>query len=207
MTQPPSIHYQQAKFLISAEKFSQCTNDEGAEVAFAGRSNVGKSSVINALTRQTKLARVSKTPGRTQLINFFSLNEQQRLVDLPGYGYAKVPAAMRERWKKELNKYFERRESLRGLVIIMDIRHPLTPFDLSMIDYAETCQIPTQIILNKADKFKFGAAKSILLKVNQQLAARTLEYSIQLFSATKKTGMDELEAYLNDRLWVTDEIT
>lgn len=197
MSNLATINYQQCTFFQSAELFSQCPHDIGTEVAFAGRSNAGKSSVINALTQQKKLARVSKTPGRTQLINFFNLNEDQRLVDLPGYGYAKVPLAMRAQWENELEQYFQYRESLKGLVIIMDVRHPLQNFDEGMLHFAESRKLPCHVLLNKADKFKFGAAKNQLMKVSQQLRKRPGQHSVQLFSAMQKTGLDELKEKLD----------
>ena len=131
-----TIHYNQARFNKSASKLHQCPADVGAEVAFAGRSNAGKSSAINTLTNQTKLARTSKTPGRTQLINFFDLNiEGLRIVDLPGYGFAKVPLEMKQHWQKHLDDYLQSRECLRGVVLVMDIRHPMKEFDQMMVDW------------------------------------------------------------------------
>jgi GTP-binding protein len=188
---PIKPFYQQAEFLISAANFSQCPADEGFEVAFAGRSNAGKSSSINALTGG-KLARVSKTPGRTQLINFFQLDEQRKLVDLPGYGYAKVAKDVKERWQKQLDLYLVNRTALCGLVLVMDIRHPLKPFDESMVEWCLQSSIPLHLLLTKADKLNKGAAKNELLKMQQTFSEHRDLVSMQLFSATKNAGVNEL---------------
>lgn len=196
-----TLHFNDARFLLSAPTLHQCPPDTGAEVAFAGRSNAGKSSALNALTRQTGLARVSKTPGRTQLINFFTLNDQCRLVDLPGYGFAKVPIAMKADWDRNLAQYLQDRLSLRGLVLLMDIRHPLQDYDLQMIEWAQQSRLPLHILLTKADKLKHGPGKNVLLKVQQQLQMMGVEQlSIQTFSALKKTGLETLEAFLREHL-------
>lgn len=197
----PAPNYRQAQFLTSASKLSQCPPDVGWEVAFAGRSNAGKSSAINSLTDNKKLARTSRTPGRTQLINFFQLTDEQRLVDLPGYGYAKVPLAIKREWNKQLENYLRQRESLRGLILLMDSRHPMQPFDEQMLDWALNAQMPVHILLTKADKLKKGPAKSTLLKLRQQLAEHKNLVSIQLFSALKHSGHDELTKILN--IWLT----
>lgn len=189
--------YRTAQFLTSAEKLAQCPPDEGFEVAFAGRSNAGKSSAINALTDHRKLARTSKTPGRTQLINFFSLDEQRRLVDLPGYGYAKVPEAMKRKWQQHLSEYLQQRQCLKGLILLMDIRHPLQDYDLSLLDWAAGSQLPVHILLTKSDKLKPNAARNQVFTVSRQLQARSGPISVQPFSALKKTGLNELEAVLN----------
>ncbi|MEP1593511.1 MAG: ribosome biogenesis GTP-binding protein YihA/YsxC, partial [Halieaceae bacterium] len=194
--------YRKASFLTSAGKVSQCPADEGWEVAFAGRSNAGKSSAINSLTQNKKLARTSKTPGRTQLLNFFELSEQQRLVDLPGYGFAKVPQAVKREWTKQLENYLQQRQSLRGLVLLMDTRHPLQPFDQQMLDWALAAHMPVHILLTKADKLKKGPGKSTLLQVRAELAEHGDLVSVQLFSALKHTGHQELIAVLN--AWLTD---
>ena len=197
---PPN--YRHATFLTSASRLAQCPLDEGWEVAFAGRSNAGKSSAINSLTGNHKLARTSKTPGRTQLINFFTLTEQQRLVDLPGYGFAKVPAAVKREWTRTLENYLQHRQSLRGLVLLMDVRHPLQPFDQQMLDWALAAAMPVHILLTKADKLKKGPAKNTLLKVQGQLASHGGMVTVQLFSALKHTGHQELINVLN--AWLTD---
>lgn len=191
----PKIHFNTAKFQISAAKLSQCPEDVGAEVAFAGRSNAGKSSAINALTQQTRLARTSKTPGRTQLINFFSLNiEGLRIVDLPGYGYAKVPIAMKEHWQQHLDEYLQKRECLRGVVLVMDIRHPMKEFDEMMVQWCEATGIPLHVLLTKADKLKRGPAQSTLLTLKKQLRERLgHKVSLQVFSALKSQGVDTLQ--------------
>ncbi|MNZ12768.1 putative GTP-binding protein EngB [compost metagenome] len=187
---------QQARFLISAAKVDQCPPDAGLEVAFAGRSNAGKSSALNTLTHAS-LARTSKTPGRTQLLNFFSLDEDRRLVDLPGYGYAKVPIPLKQHWQHHLEAYLSSRESLVGLVLLMDIRHPLTDFDRLMLDWSSAGGMPMHILLTKADKLAFGAAKNALLKVRQEIRKGWGEsVSIQLFSAPKRQGIEEAHAVL-----------
>jgi GTP-binding protein len=199
------IHYNTARFLISAAKLSQCPEDVGAEVAFAGRSNAGKSSAINSLTNQNSLARTSKTPGRTQLINFFDLNvEGVRIVDLPGYGYAKVPIAMKEHWQKHLDDYLQRRQCLRGVVLVMDIRHPMKEFDEMMIDWCESTGVPLHILLTKADKLKRGPAQATLLKIKKETKERLADkVSVQVFSALKKTGVDQLRTRLDS--WLLPE--
>ena len=195
----PKIHFNTAKFQISAAKLSQCPEDVGAEVAFAGRSNAGKSSAINALTQQTRLARTSKTPGRTQLINFFSLNiEGLRIVDLPGYGYAKVPIAMKEHWQQHLDEYLQKRECLQGVVLVMDIRHPMKEFDEMMVQWCEATGIPLHVLLTKADKLKRGPAQSTLLTLKKQLRERLgHKVSLQVFSALKSQGVDTLQNRLS----------
>lgn len=191
---------QKAQFLISAAKVDQCPPDEGLEVAFVGRSNSGKSSAINTLTR-ANLARTSKTPGRTQLLNFFSLDEQRRLVDLPGYGYAKVPIPLKQHWQKHLEAYLSSRDSLTGVVLMMDIRHPFSPFDRMMLDWAKSAGMPVHVLLTKCDKLKSGASRSALQKARKQLKDEWGEIAgIQLFSATKRIGTDE--AYEQLAAWL-----
>ncbi|WP_261842839.1 ribosome biogenesis GTP-binding protein YihA/YsxC [Aliamphritea ceti] len=200
MTQA-QIHYHLSRFNTSASKLSQCPEDNGAEVAFAGRSNAGKSSALNALTN-AKLARTSKTPGRTQLINFFDTNvEDVRLVDLPGYGYAKVPIAMKEHWQKHLDDYLQSRDCLRGVVLMVDVRHPLKEFDQMMIDWCQSAQMPLHILLTKADKLKRGPAQNTLLQLSRTLDVKNDPLiTIQLFSALKKTGVDQLRERLSNLL-------
>lgn len=182
---------QKATFLISAAKFNQCPEDQGGEVAFAGRSNAGKSSALNTLTH-SHLARTSKTPGRTQLLNFFTLDDQRRLVDLPGYGYAKVPIPLKEHWRIHLEAYLEQRQSLKGIFLLMDIRHPLTAFDRMMLDWAQASGVPLHILMTKADKLAFGAAKNALLKVQREVHDNWGDSaSLQLFSAPKRQGLSE----------------
>ncbi|MDT8893505.1 ribosome biogenesis GTP-binding protein YihA/YsxC [Halomonas sp. I1] len=196
------LNYQAARFLTSAPTLAKCPADTGAEVAFAGRSNAGKSSAINVLTRQKALARTSKTPGRTQLINFFTLGDdvELRLVDLPGYGYAKVPDSVKLEWQRHLADYLQRRASLRGLVLLMDVRHPLTEFDQTMLGWADEQDMPVHILLTKADKLKSGAAKNALQQVRSQLREWEDLVSIQLFSALKKQGIEEVHRRLDDWL-------
>lgn len=194
-----SISYNAARFLTSASRLAECPEDSGAEVAFAGRSNAGKSSAINTLTQNSKLARISKTPGRTQLINFFSLNrEGVRLVDLPGYGYAKVPEAVKKNWQKHLDDYLVNRQCLKGLVLVMDIRHPMTEFDRMMIDWCKDAEMPLHVLLTKADKLKKGPAQNTLLKIQSQLREELNErVSVQNFSSLKKSGIDSLSSRLD----------
>ena len=191
----------QAEFLMSAPKLAMCVEDTGYEIAFAGRSNAGKSSAINALTNKKQLARASKRPGRTQMINFFSLgNPDQRLVDLPGYGYAAVPEAMKIVWQKELENYLIHRKSLQGLVLLMDIRHPLQHFDLMMLEWAHSRHLFVHILLTKADKLNRGPANKTLLDVRQQLKKMKLDFSIQLFSSLNRIGLEELASVMGGRL-------
>ena len=190
-----------AEFLMSAPKLNLCVEDTGYEIAFAGRSNAGKSSAINALTNQKQLARASKRPGRTQMINFFSLgNPDQRLVDLPGYGYAAVPEAMKIVWQKELENYLIHRKSLQGLVLLMDIRHPLQHFDVMMLEWAYSRHLFVHVLLTKADKLNRGPASKVLLDVQQQLKKMKLTFSIQLFSSLNKLGLEELASVMAGRL-------
>ena len=190
---------QQTEFMTSAPTFRLCPPDAGLEVAFAGRSNAGKSSAINALTNQRQLARSSKTPGRTQMINFFNIGEtDRRLVDLPGYGYAAVPLEMKKEWQVELEEYLVSRESLAGLVLLTDIRHPLKFFDEQMLHWAKAGDLPVHILLTKADKLKYGASKNALLNTRKQLKKIGLNYTIQLFSALRKEGLDELAGVMGN---------
>ena len=199
---PAAPNYRKATYLTSAAKLSQCPPDEGWEVAFAGRSNAGKSSAINSLTGNSKLAKTSRTPGRTQLINFFELSDRQRLVDLPGYGFAKVPLAVKREWTKQLENYLQKRQCLRGLILLMDVRHPLQAFDRQMLDWALAASMPVHILLTKADKLKKGPATSTLLQVRAELEPHRDLVSVQLFSALKHSGHEALLAVLNT--WLTD---
>ncbi|WP_151705655.1 ribosome biogenesis GTP-binding protein YihA/YsxC [Nitrincola alkalilacustris] len=199
-TNAPAIHFNQTRFSISAAKLSQCPPDSTAEIAFAGRSNAGKSSAINVLTQQTKLARTSKTPGRTQLLNFFDLNlKGLRIVDLPGYGYAKVPVAMKEHWQKHLDEYLQKREVLRCVVLVMDIRHPMKEFDEMMVQWCQNTGMRLHVLLTKADKLKRGPVQSTLLQVRKALKERLGDnVSVQAFSALKHTGVDELQQLISE---------
>ncbi|MCY4330768.1 MAG: ribosome biogenesis GTP-binding protein YihA/YsxC [Endozoicomonadaceae bacterium] len=195
------LNYKKAHFLISAAKLSQCPDYIRKEVAFAGRSNAGKSSALNALTGSSRLARTSKTPGRTRLINFFAIEKDLCLVDLPGYGYAKVSKSLQEDWGRHLEDYLVRRQSLAGIVLLMDIRHPLKHFDTAMLDWAKTQSLPVHILLTKADKLKYGAAKNALLNVKKIIDANYELVSIQIFSSLKKQGIETLCQQLD--LWLT----
>ena len=180
--------FQQAKFIQSAWQPADFVPDDGIEVAFAGRSNAGKSSAINVIAGQRQLARISKTPGRTQLINFFAVDDTHRLVDLPGYGYAKVPEKMRRHWRVLMQAYFDLRESLSGLIIIMDVRRPMTDFDVQMLQTAANKGCAVHVLLTKADKLSRGKAASTLLAVRRDLNDTA---TVQLFSAHTRLGVDE----------------
>lgn len=197
---PPKINFRYASFLMSAPDLARCPEDSGLEIAFAGRSNAGKSSALNRLTEQPKLARTSKTPGRTQLINFFTAAEEKRLVDLPGYGFAKVPLKVRKEWERNLTEYLNKRESLCGCLLLMDIRHPLQEFDQNFIGWSLEQGLPLHILLTKADKLKRGAAKSTQMKVKKTISDQfeTDLVSVQTFSSLKGDGLAELKLLLND---------
>ena len=184
-----------ARYVLSAHLLKQLPKNKGIEVAIAGRSNAGKSSAINALTDQKSLARTSKTPGRTQQIVIFELDEDGRIADLPGYGYAKVPVKLKAHWRTVMERYFQTRDCLRGVVLVMDIRHPMRDFDQQMLDWCQASSVPCHILLTKADKLKRGPAQSTLLKVRKGLPSIA---SIQVFSSSKKTGLDELVEKLRD---------
>ncbi len=184
-------HYHQAKFLLSCPSLKGCPPDQGYEVIFAGRSNAGKSRAINTLTLQNKLAKVSRTPGRTQHLVFFELDKDRRLADLPGYGYAKVPEHIKVKWYKDMNEYFNQRDCLRGAVLVMDVRHPLKPFDQMMLDWCHNIHLPTQIILTKSDKLKKIAANNTYFKVLDQIKKYSY-VDVQLFSSLKKQGLKKL---------------
>lgn len=178
-----------ASYVLSAHQLKQLPRDAGIEVAIAGRSNAGKSSAINTFTDQRSLARTSKTPGRTQQIVIFELDENRRIADLPGYGYAKVPLKLKAHWRTVMARYFETRKCLRGVVLVMDIRHPMREFDQQMLDWCDSADVPCHILLTKADKLKRGPAQSTLLKIRRDLPDIA---SIQVFSSLNKTGLDEL---------------
>ena len=199
MTDSP-INFSQARFLTSAPNIRQLPADAGLEVAFAGRSNAGKSSALNALTRQRQLARTSKTPGRTQLINVFTLNEDKRLIDLPGYGFAKVPIEIKLKWQKSLGEYLQMRRCLRGLVVLMDIRHPFKELDQDLIHWAVKSDIPVLAVLTKADKLKSGARKKALMEAEEAVPGFGGHVNVITFSSSSKHGLPELEATLNEWL-------
>jgi GTP-binding protein len=183
-----------SKFLKSAGSLRDMPADIGFEVAFAGRSNAGKSSALNALASHKGLARVSKTPGRTQLLNVFTVDDDRRLVDLPGYGYAKVPIGVRDQWRGMVDGYLRSREALKGLILIMDSRHPLKDYDRQMLDYAEAIAKPCHVLLTKSDKLSRGEAARTLALVRADLGADGTpesRFSVQLCSSTAKTGLDE----------------
>ena len=186
-----SINLNKATFTISAPDIRRLPADTGVEVAFAGRSNAGKSSALNTLTRINGLARTSKTPGRTQLINVFEIASDHRLIDLPGYGFAKVPLEMKKKWQKALGEYLEKRECLKGLVVLMDIRHPLKDLDMDLIQWAADSELPVLALLTKSDKLSQGKASAEVLKVKKALATLNADIKVQAFSSLKKTGVDQ----------------
>lgn len=192
-----SSHYQKAYFLLSVADVKQLPPDEGIEVAIVGRSNAGKSSVLNKMTQIKGLARVSQTPGRTQLINIFILDEKRRIADLPGYGFAKAPLAAKKQWQKTVDMYLSTRKSLKGLILVMDIRHPLKDLDWQLLEYCEHYALPVHILLNKADKLSKGAALKTSEKVKAALTPLGHSVSFQIFSALRGTGLDELRSLLD----------
>lgn len=185
---------QDARYVASAHRLRDLPPAAGPEVAFAGRSNAGKSSAINALAGRTRLAFVSKQPGRTQQINFFALRAGGFIVDLPGYGYAKVPHDLRAHWDETLSGYLQHRNALMGMVLVMDARHPLTPLDERMLDWFGVTGRPVHVLLTKADKLSRGEAAATLQAVRNALAARGEGHTAQLFSSLKRTGVEEAEA-------------
>jgi GTP-binding protein len=192
---PKHNPYRSARYVISAHNLKQLPDDTGLEVAFAGRSNAGKSSAINTLTGQKSLARTSKTPGRTQQIVIFDIDEERRIADLPGYGYAKVPEKMRAHWRHVMQQYFNRRQSLRGVVLVMDIRHPMRPFDEQMLAWCAASMVPCHVLLTKADKLKRGPAMAALHSVSKTLPDSA---SAQVFSSKSRAGLDQLIERLNE---------
>lgn len=199
--------YSKARFLASAANIKQAPGDLGSEVAFAGRSNSGKSSAINAITSQKSLARVSKTPGRTQLLNFFEIDGSIRLVDLPGYGYAKVPVSVQKTWGQMIETYLSQRKSLRGVFLIMDIRHPLTDFDWYMLNWCRHLNLSCHIALTKADKLSRGAGLDVVRKIRLDLKQFNSETdnppTLQVFSSLKHLGIQEAHAALDK--WLLPE--
>ncbi len=194
--------YPEAGFLKSADAPGQFVPDTGIEVAFAGRSNAGKSSAINIIVNRRQFARTSKTPGRTRLVNFFSLGEDRRLVDLPGYGFAKVADKMRDHWAELMADYFETRQSLRGLFLIVDIRRLLTAYDRQMLQFAGAVGLPTHILLTKTDKLKRGQAAKALLEVRRDLGGAA---TVQHFSALSRLGEDEARTRLEEFLHLSSD--
>ena len=190
---------------MSAPDIGHLKQDGGIEVAFAGRSNAGKSSALNTLTRQKNLARTSKTPGRTQMINIFELDEHRRLVDLPGYGFAQVPLAMKKKWQKSLGEYLQKREQLRGLVVLMDIRHPFKDLDQELIHWAVSAELPVLALLTKSDKLKSGKRKAQLLMAREAAMAFCGDVTVHTFSSLNKQGLPDLEQILSMWLGLNDD--
>ncbi len=199
-----TIHLSKATFTISAPDIRKLPEDSGIEVAFAGRSNAGKSSALNTLTNQRGLARISKTPGRTQLINVFEIADNKRLIDLPGYGFAKVPLEMKKKWQKALGEYLEKRESLKGLVVLMDIRHPLKDLDMDLIEWAVDSELPVLALLTKSDKLSQGKRSAEVLKVKKVLDELNGDIKVQAFSSLKRTGTEQANTVICD--WFSDEV-
>jgi GTP-binding protein len=199
-------HYRTATFLTSANHLEQLPPDNGAEVAFAGRSNAGKSSALNAITDNGSLARTSKTPGRTQMINYFQIDAERRLADLPGYGFAKVPLAVKRHWQGVLEGYFANRKSLKGVILLMDIRHPMKPFDEMMLSWCQQNGVGAHVLLTKADKLKRGATSSTVLQVRKAIKELGLSATVQSFSATKKEGIEQAHQILDQWLGFAKEL-
>ena len=191
-------NYHVTHFVTSAPDIRHLPVDSGVEVAFAGRSNAGKSSAVNTLTNQKSLARTSKTPGRTQLINLFEVADGYRLVDLPGYGYAEVPEEMKLKWQRALAEYLQKRDSLKGLVILMDIRHPMKDLDQQMVQWAVNSHIPVLVLLTKADKLASGARKKQLNLVREHSQSFEGDVQVEMFSSLKKIGVDKLKNKLDE---------
>lgn len=198
MTDIRPLNYAKTHFILSAPDISHLPSDSGVEVAFAGRSNAGKSSALNTLTNQKSLARTSKTPGRTQLINLFEVEKNCRLVDLPGYGYAQVPEAIKRQWQKSLGEYLQKRESLFGLVVLMDIRHPLKDLDQQMIQWAVSVEIPVMLLLTKADKLASGAVKKQVNMVKEAILPFQGDITVAPFSSPKRVGLEALKQKLDE---------
>ncbi len=191
------IHYQNTHFITSAPDIRHLPADQGIEIAFAGRSNAGKSSSLNKLTNQKSLAKTSKTPGRTQLINLFEVMPGCNIVDLPGYGFAQVPVEMKLKWQKSLGEYLQKRECLKGLVVLMDIRHPMKDLDQQLIFWAIESRIPVQVLLTKADKLKSGARKAQVLQVREKALSFGGEVYVDAFSSQNGLGVDILRNRLD----------
>ena len=192
--------YQQTRFILGTPDARRAPPDVGVEVAFAGRSNAGKSSALNVLTGQRALARISKAPGRTREINFFEVQAGMRLVDLPGYGYAKVSRSMKQRWQRNISTYLETRQSLGGVIVLMDVRHPLKEVDQQILGWCHAAGLLTHVLLTKSDKLKRGPARTALLQTRQALQALHPEATVQLFSAHTRDGAEELQRVLDEWL-------
>ena len=204
---PINPAYRQAEFLTAAMQLSQCPPEDGVEVAFAGRSNAGKSSALNCITQRRKLARTSRTPGRTQMINFFRLDDRRRLVDLPGYGYAKVPESMQKHWRRGLQEYVLSRRSLAGLVLVLDIRQGITELDWLMIDHSARAGVPLHCLLTKADKLSRNQVRAALDKARRELEDAGIEASLQDFSASKSSGVEDAHQVLDEWFEYVDSAT
>ncbi|WMC10597.1 ribosome biogenesis GTP-binding protein YihA/YsxC [Oceanimonas pelagia] len=200
------INFNAARFITSAPNIRQMPADTGVEIAFAGRSNAGKSSALNTITQHKSLARTSKTPGRTQLINVFELSEGKRLIDLPGYGYARVPEEMKLKWQEALSEYLQQRDSLKGLVVLMDIRHPLKDIDQQLLQWASDCELPVLALLTKCDKLKSGARKAEVLRVREAVAMFGGNIRVEAFSSLKGLGVDQAKDVLSEWL-LQDDVT
>ena len=194
--------YQQLAFVSSIFDHQKCPPDVGAEIAIAGRSNAGKSSLINCLTNQTKLSRISKTPGRTQSLNFFQLPNHNRIIDLPGYGYAKTGISMRQQWGILISKYLQTRKSLKAVVVVMDIRHPLQKLDKQLLEWLTVENIDIYCVLTKADKFSYGKSLGQLAMVKKMMSTQFNVVGIQNFSSLKRKGIDDLRNFLDQYLLV-----
>jgi GTP-binding protein len=192
--------YQQTRFILGTPDARRAPPDVGVEVAFAGRSNAGKSSALNVLTGQRTLARISKAPGRTREINFFEVQAGMRLVDLPGYGYAKVSRSMKQQWQRNISTYLETRQSLGGVIVLMDVRHPLKEVDQQILGWCHAAGLLTHVLLTKSDKLKRGPARTALLQTRQALQALHPEATVQLFSAHTRDGAEELQRVLDEWL-------
>ncbi|SUB23428.1 ribosome biogenesis GTP-binding protein YihA/YsxC [Avibacterium avium] len=197
MSNEIKLNYHKTHFLTSAPNIRVLPEDSGMEIAFAGRSNAGKSTALNALTNQKNLARTSKTPGRTQLINVFEVEPFYKLVDLPGYGYAAVPEQMKIQWQKALGEYLQKRECLGGVVILMDIRHPLKDLDQQMIEWAVSADLPVLLLLTKADKLSQSAVSKQVKMVREAILPFQGDVQVEAFSALKKQGIDKLARKLD----------
>jgi len=192
-----STPFRQAEFQHSAYSLAQLLPDEGREIAFAGRSNAGKSTAINRLCGQKNLCKTSKTPGRTQLINFFRIDDAHRLVDLPGYGFAKVPPKLRQHWGQVLSRFLREREALKGVIVIVDARRGLSELDWGLIDLVDP-ELPVHVLLTKADKLKSGARKKALTEAEKALKPEGI--TVSLFSATSGLGLDRFDARCREML-------
>ena len=195
-----TLNFQQLRFLTSAAELHQLPEDNGVEIAFAGRSNAGKSTALNILARQRQLARSSKTPGRTQLINLFHLRDDVRLVDLPGYGYAQVPEEIKKRWQATLGEYLWQRQCLKGLVLLCDIRHPLKELDQHLLDWANDRSLPVLLLLTKADKLSRGACAGTVQQVKRHASVASHQVTVAAFSSLSHQGLETLESFIYEVL-------